>query len=80
MEKSKPDQKRPAKRTIYYIPRAKECQCSTHIRYNFQSSSIADSEKVHRLQIGTVAPIVLTGALHVLILRQAVEMAALCIS
>ena len=41
-----------------------------------KSSSIADSEKVHRLQIGTVAPIVLIGALPVLILLQAVEMAA----
>ena len=39
----------------------------------------ARPEKVHRLQIGTVAPIVLTGALPVLILLQAVEMAAQCI-
>ena len=45
-----------------------------------QISSIADSENVHRLQTGTVAPIVLTGALPVLILLQAVEMAAQCIS
>ena len=69
-----------AKRTIFYIPRAKECQCSTHIRYNFQkfidcrfrrSSSIAD------WYCGTNR---LTGALPVLNLLQAVEMAALCIS
>ena len=45
-----------------------------------KGSLIADSEKVHPLQIGTVAPIVLTGALHVLILLQAVEMAAQSIS
>ena len=38
-----------------------------------QISSIADSEKVHRLQIGTVAPIVLIGALPVPILLQAAE-------
>ena len=45
-----------------------------------KSSLNADSEKVHGLQIGTVAPIVLTGVLPMLILLQAVEMAAQCIS
>ena len=39
----------------------------------------ARPEKVHRLQIGTVAPIVLTGVLPMLNLLQAVEMAAQCI-
>ena len=62
----------------YHVP--KNARAALTFNTISKNSSIADSEKVHRLQIGTVAPIVLTGALPMLILLQAVQMAAQCIS
>ena len=59
----------------------KEQYITYHVPKNAGAALTFDTiSKVHRLQIGTVAPIVLTGALPVLILLQAVEMAAQCIS